>query len=43
MLSGLGEQTRLLLNDQGIPFEDYQFDRADWPKIKPTMVGNLLA
>uniref|UniRef100_A0A914WPB6 Glutathione S-transferase n=1 Tax=Plectus sambesii TaxID=2011161 RepID=A0A914WPB6_9BILA len=36
-LRGLGEQTRLLLNDQGIPFEDFQFDRNDWPKIKPTM------
>uniref|UniRef100_A0A914WRX0 Glutathione S-transferase n=1 Tax=Plectus sambesii TaxID=2011161 RepID=A0A914WRX0_9BILA len=34
---GLGEQIRLLLNDQGIPFEDFQFDRNDWPKIKPTM------
>jgi hypothetical protein len=38
ILSGLGEQTRLLLNDQGIPFEDFQFERDQWESIKPTMV-----
>uniref|UniRef100_A0A914XH95 Glutathione S-transferase n=1 Tax=Plectus sambesii TaxID=2011161 RepID=A0A914XH95_9BILA len=36
-IRGLAEQTRLLLNDHGIPFEDHQVERADWPKIKPTM------
>jgi len=34
---GLGEQIRLLLNDQGIPFEDFQFEREQWESIKPTM------
>ncbi|CAL7934088.1 unnamed protein product [Xylocopa violacea] len=35
-LEGLAEPIRFLLSYAEIPFEDYRFDRADWPKIKPT-------
>lgn len=34
---GRGELARLVLNYAGVPFEDYRFEMADWPAIKPKM------
>lgn len=33
---GRGELARLVLNYAGVPFEDYRFEMADWPAIKPS-------
>ncbi|KAI4471551.1 glutathione s-transferase [Holotrichia oblita] len=33
----LGESIRMLFKYGGIDFEDYRFDRAIWPDIKPNM------
>ncbi|KAL0280899.1 UNVERIFIED_CONTAM: hypothetical protein PYX00_002057 [Menopon gallinae] len=35
-VQGLGEPIRFLLAYGNNEFEDYRFDRNDWPKIKPT-------
>lgn len=35
-IQALAEPIRFLLNYGGTKFIDYRFDRADWPKIKPT-------
>jgi len=32
-----GEECRLALAVAGVPFEDKRIERADWPKIKPTL------
>lgn len=32
----LGEPARLLLSYMGESFEDFRFDREDWPNIKPS-------
>ncbi|CAD6185687.1 unnamed protein product [Caenorhabditis auriculariae] len=36
-IRGLGEMIRLLLTDKQIPFEDEQFNKDEWQKIKPKM------
>ncbi|XP_078037760.1 uncharacterized protein LOC144470457 [Augochlora pura] len=36
-VSALGEPIRFLLSYGGAEFEDYRFERKDWPKLKPEM------
>ncbi|XP_076656366.1 uncharacterized protein LOC143361011 [Halictus rubicundus] len=36
-VTALGEPIRFLLSYGGAEFEDYRFDKKDWPKIKPEM------
>ncbi|EFN62037.1 Glutathione S-transferase [Camponotus floridanus] len=36
-IQALAEPIRFLFSYGGTEFIDYRFDRADWPKIKPTM------
>ncbi|XP_076287866.1 glutathione S-transferase-like [Lasioglossum baleicum] len=36
-VSALGEPIRFLLSYGEAEFEDYRFDRKDWPKLKPEM------
>ncbi|CAI5451799.1 unnamed protein product [Caenorhabditis angaria] len=39
-IRGFGEYIRLLLIDQGVSFEDYQYERfsEEWEKLKKTMI-----
>ena len=33
-LRGRAELARLVLHQAGVEFEDYRFERADWPQLK---------
>ena len=37
---GRGEPIRLLLNHAGATFKDERIEMAQWPEIKPNVVGN---
>nr|WEU54066.1 glutathione s-transferase sigma-1 [Protohermes costalis] len=36
-VTALGEPIRFLLSYGGVKFEDFRFNREDWPKLKPSM------